>query len=361
MDNNLLVLSYNICWGCMTDNPGDRTGSKVVNECIKNPESCKKNVIEAIDKISTDIGMPYDLVGLQEASKYYDIHTNSNTLKPMFRVHAKYGREEIVSFYNPSKFTLLAVAGCDIARVAKKGSGRPMLILVLDRKSDNEKILFINFHNGHGYDVNILHDAVHLALTAFGNSVIDPYEQNIDNIQLVNPYLRRVGNLTQQNINFSEYKIIVATDSNENAINGNGQYCNGQFMPLLKLEIKNQVSTAHTPLTCCISPSQFDDKIKMIGDYILYSNEIKPIQDNIVPDFANYKHPSSLYTETPRSDHLPVYSILSLSSSINVSPIKTGGGIRKRTLNKRNKKHKTRNIKQKYNKLFSKTNKHKRI
>jgi hypothetical protein len=141
--SNILVLSYNICWGCMEENTGDRTGLIVVEVCKTKPKSksCMENIIETIDRISVDVGVPYDLVGLQEASKYNYIHCISKTLGIMNRIHALYGPEHIVSFYNPEKYTLLAVAGCDIAVVAGQETGRPMLILVLERKSDKEKIL----------------------------------------------------------------------------------------------------------------------------------------------------------------------------------------------------------------------------
>jgi hypothetical protein len=317
-DDNLLVLSYNICWGCMQNDTKDGTGFEVAKECAKKPDTCMQNVTNTIDHISIDNGIPYDLVGLQEASRYSDIHSNSSTLAPMIRVHALYNQEHIVSFYNPNKFSLLAFAGIDIALLIGKGSGRPMLILVLERKTDKEKILFINFHNGHGYEIKNLHDAVSVALTRFGNLVDPTISQNLDNIQREDlSKFKRKGNLTQLNFNFSEYNIIVTADSNENTSAVGGKFCRGQFQPLFNLGIQTPVSTTTTPITCCITIVNREGGLKLIGDYILYSNKIRAITDNKVPDFANYKPPNFSYTVRPRSDHLPVYSILLLPSIVH--------------------------------------------
>ena len=314
-DDNLLVLSYNICWGCMQDDTRDGPGFEVAKECKSG--KCMQNVINTIDQISIDNGMPYDLVGLQEASKYSNIHSTSRTLAPMTRVHALYHLEHIVSFYNPNKFSLLAFAGIDIARLIKQGRGRPMLILVLERKTDKEKILFINFHNGHGYEIKHLHDAVSAALTRFGNLVDPTISQNLDNIQDADlSKFRRAGDLTLLNFNFSEYNIIVTADSNENTSAVGGKFCRGQFQPLFNLGIHTHVYTTTTPITCCIT-GLGTSGLQMIGDYILYSNKIRAITDNKVPNFANYKPPNDSYTTTPRSDHLPVYSILSLPSIVH--------------------------------------------
>ncbi len=83
MDNNLKILSWNICWGCMkADHTShlDTTAQFLAEKCVEIQE-CLNNVAKLINNDK------YDIIGLQEAAKYNDIIFKSANLQKMGSIH----------------------------------------------------------------------------------------------------------------------------------------------------------------------------------------------------------------------------------------------------------------------------------
>lgn len=102
--NNLKILSWNICWGCMTadDTSHLDTTAQVLAEKCARTQVCLTNVAKLIDNDE------YDIIGLQEATKYNDIILKSKNLQEMGCVHhalyIKGNTIDLTTFYNKQKF-----------------------------------------------------------------------------------------------------------------------------------------------------------------------------------------------------------------------------------------------------------------
>jgi hypothetical protein len=132
------VLSYNISFEAMTG----KTTAGVIFQCpisSNGNTECLNNVAQFIENNG-----PYDFVGLQEASKYYNIIKLSPKLQQMKYIHFTPFREELVTFYD-SKYIL----DTDINTVTgnMKDRGRPFMILFFQNKT-----CVINMHCGHDDD-----------------------------------------------------------------------------------------------------------------------------------------------------------------------------------------------------------------
>lgn len=299
----IVVLSYNICYGCMTNNTGDQTGILVVNKCIAKSTSpadrpCMRNLINFISNdIPQEIGFPsnaYDIIGLQEAAGW-----NNIILDPYFNglissgrlgyVHGKSGPEDMITFYNLHRFHLDAVKFGHIDH-----AGRPYMILFLRDKSNGLSYIVINMHNFHGVTKNDLEASLSNNLR---NGVVIQTENN-NNIQ---------SQPTQDISHFivgKEHRIILLGDTNENIPQGNGVYWNKNFKPFSQTgiaEINNiTITCPNPPRTCCEN-----NGYSYIGDYVLISNNMTFIADNIVPQCVVTRKNSD-----PVSDHFPVVSII---------------------------------------------------
>ena len=106
--DDILVLTYNICFGCMTNNPSTNiTGSAIAKQCSgEDGELCFNNLRKTLENIKTGRnGRQFDFIGLQEASRFKLI-AKFQVLNNMNYVHTHSGREESVIFYNPTRFKL---------------------------------------------------------------------------------------------------------------------------------------------------------------------------------------------------------------------------------------------------------------
>ena len=112
MSNQLKILSWNLCWGCMKadhTSQHDVTARTLALECLKTKDTnnCLNNVVKLIENDS------YDFIGLQEAAKYEDIIAQSSKLQAMGCIHHALTINnniiDLVTFYNHLKFKVLAV------------------------------------------------------------------------------------------------------------------------------------------------------------------------------------------------------------------------------------------------------------
>ena len=319
----IVVLSYNICFGCMTHNKADFTGKLVVDKCIgKSPSlspadrPCMRNLINFISNdIPQEMGFlsnAYDIIGFQEASGWDNIirapyFNDLISNRRLAYVHGKSGPEDMITFYNLHRFHLDAVKFGHIHH-----PGRPYMILFLRDKSNGSSYIVINIHNSHSIQKNDLERELSNNIR---NGVVIQIENN-NNIEL---------QPTQDISHFivgKEHRIIFLGDTNENIPQGNGVYWNKNFKPFSQTgipEINNiTVTCANPPRTCC-EPNGY----LYIGDYVLISNNMTFRSDNIVPQCVTTRKDSH-----PVSDHFPVVSIINPTAhppaAVAAAPQKNG-------------------------------------
>ena len=102
------VLSYNICWECMTNNH-DNTNLKgsasfLGAACFPTkPRSkltlCAKNIAQLLEKTSIDPTVSLDFISFQEAARWKELVKNTpKSLQKMSYDVQKAGSEEIITF-----------------------------------------------------------------------------------------------------------------------------------------------------------------------------------------------------------------------------------------------------------------------
>ena len=320
--STIKVLCWNIFWRAMQGKNPHKDGQKYTQKdlfaehCgIATSEfelnECAKNVKDLIDADT------YDFVALQEASKWKNIYDKSENLKnKMGYVHYKLNKSNLVTFYDKTKYTLIAF-NTGILSVKEDGDDRhnirPYHILLLHDLSKNYYI-FINLHAPH----NITKDAIERQLS---NAMEDFYaisdetekasisEYFIDiistaaNIQNINTRFKAGRNTyntikpktTQYEMKWDaqNYNIIVAGDFNDTE---------GKFWRRLQPFKYSNITILNTlevkldkkpPHTCC-STELVNPSYTNIGDYILV-NKTLTVTKIDVP-----------ILKEPASDHLPI-------------------------------------------------------
>jgi len=294
MTTNIKVLSWNVFYASMlgSTNKGDLPNlcrSKMIKGVKGNYlNQCLINVATFIDVDN------YEFVALQEAEKWKDIFDNSAKLQRMGGyVQNKERLNELVTFYDKSKFQILAVKAGNIGTK----SGRPYQIIFFYNNKDCKYYIFINLHNEHGLDKTKLQNELSKALT---NGIENP----VDNYEYDKANETDISNI----INGKKFIIILAGDTNDHDI---GKYWEG-FKPfgssgiedLKDITISNKLKTP-PPLTCCRGETNpirsAKNQDKLYGDYILVSDNITILKNNYVP--ADFEYDAKKF---PTSDHLPV-------------------------------------------------------
>ena len=312
--DDIVVLSWNICFGCMTHNDNDKTGIAVVKQCKDkstphNDRPCMNNLLDFISNIPAIYNFPeYDFIGLQESSGWQKIIQDHRMQQLLITgsgylnyVQGKSRSEDIITFYNANKYTLKAVKFGFIDH-----PGRPYTILFLTDKRTDLCYIVVNMHNDHNINKNDLSD--HLSNNLQNAIKID---------SLANVPIENLERLIIQNkeepivdiISSKEHHIILMGDTNENTSQsrGSGKYWNKNFIPFSQTpfhEINNTVVTCPNPppLTCCGSTGK---GYSLIGDYVLISNNLEFIIENDIPREVKDNHMTN-----PVSDHLPALSII---------------------------------------------------
>ena len=144
-DMALFILTYNVCWGCMTGDAKDRTASKLAVRCGRElgrqPTQCLLQVAQNIETIEEDFAPNgYDLVGLQEASNWRDLRSRCACLQSMQVVEGRVGREDMVLFYGAK----LQLQWHSLGNVSR----RPLQVALFH--ADDRELLVVHLHNGHG-------------------------------------------------------------------------------------------------------------------------------------------------------------------------------------------------------------------
>lgn len=146
------VLSYNICWGCISAQPRDRSAmyADLGRDCMKKvlPKGWSRKITQCADNMATGVKSysdsigGYDFLGFQEALVPFadDVVARLNE-KQAYEV-VKLPRLPILTLYKKSRFTKPDV----ITGGGFKGERPSFMILVFD----TEKLIYINVHNDHG-------------------------------------------------------------------------------------------------------------------------------------------------------------------------------------------------------------------
>lgn len=262
--DNIKILTWNICWKIMRD-------SKIA----------KNNVLDIIKELKDK---SYDFIALQEASyiytdldknKYdYIITTNKGKLNKENKDSNTFNT--LITLYDKTKYRVKTYFGNEIINKRDK---RPYHIIYFINRSNNEKFLFINFHNSHFVD-------------------LDSLQKNLS--EKINNFIK------EKNINNKISNIIICADWNydykELLLNINDT----------KKKIGN--NNIPKPQTCCHKENKLlEQNIKTPmsrpGDYIFFS-------DNFDVQINNKLY--KINTTKKYSDHLPVHTILQYKGKILV-------------------------------------------
>ena len=147
------ILTWNLCWGCLSNDKNDKTGLAVVNKCIEKTfvgyppikYACFQNIQNTIHK-TLETKMNIDIYAFQEA--IHDPVQNDSMdklLKDNYtRKTTKFNLVCLTTYYN-NKYTLVRT----VAEGNFIESGRPFHILELLDNKTGSKFYFINGHIGH--------------------------------------------------------------------------------------------------------------------------------------------------------------------------------------------------------------------
>lgn len=135
MNQNINVLSWNVCWGCMSadvTSANDKTAYNLAIQCknLRNNNNgqhvCLNNISRSIDYFNSNT--PYDFIAIQEAKNWYDIFNGSPKLQTMGYIHHtimtgvnKNTAVDLITFYDKNRYRPLAVKVGNIG----KFDGRP--------------------------------------------------------------------------------------------------------------------------------------------------------------------------------------------------------------------------------------------
>jgi len=312
--DKLKILSWNICWECMSAN---QTSNTLAIYCKNNKNTCLLNVVDLIDQEE------YDIIGLQEAAKYNVIISESDKLRKMGCIHHALNKNSIVdltTFYNIQKFKVLAVK---VGNLFNK-QGRPYHIIFLQHNKTSDKYIIINLHNGH-YDRTkseyFSKDYLEKTLGADIENlfIVDSSKTQKDFMNIENEKLSNGSHLFTENT----FKTIVLGDFNDNAGENYWQglqpfKINTSFQNLSSIVVSSQKTKP--PKTCCTGHSSLrtaDDKDFSIGDYILIDANLKYSTHNTIVQYFMDNIKTKL-----TSDHKPVYAIIKIPTpALAVVPV----------------------------------------
>lgn len=267
------ILSYNIFWKAMTGKHPkcnqilfDKSTGIYYNNCLN-------NVVNFIDSLG-----PYDFVGLQEANSWPTIQILSNYLSPMTAICYKPGVEDIVVFYNKSKYHL--DYSDNIIKGYLKDKGRPLIILFFQ-----ENICLINIHAGHHKDILLL-------------------DQHLERILNSPEYIASKFIFLEK---FQKYHIIMMGDFNDPLSGSTHTIFSNSFFQMGKGRTLYGVNNKDT---CCNS------------GLTNYLHHPRPI-DHILSSYQNIQ--SKVYPVSNASDHFPIISEIFINNIIGRNRIKNIG------------------------------------
>lgn len=262
--DTMLILSYNICWECMSHSTKRGSARQLGALCTwdgpieDSTTMCARNMAADIDTIPSLSGFAnYDLVGLQESSHWRALQRAAQgSLAQLQPVSHKSKDEFIVSFYDSSRYSLSQHIPGEFA------PGRPFQISIF-----NEDLIFVNLHFDNGpSDMALVEEALSTALQA----------------------------AVPERAGLNDDRIIVCGDFNLAVADS--------LMPFKGAGINTVCHLATPPITCCSNDVPWKAGTagrKAPGDLIFDSRTV-----------ARPTVPSTYDAKLPQSDHLPVVAIL---------------------------------------------------
>lgn len=283
-DAAVAVLTYNVSYQAMSNNPGGTAGA-LGRKCVPvSPGNrltiCAQNMANAIDAMPGALGVDaLDFVGIQEASRVDELQAAAeHSLRHMAIQRSRSGHSELASFYNPE------VYACYRFIPGEFSYGRPFHILYCTRLDDGGGVIFINLHNAHGTSFAWI--AGHLSAAHEGLDLKPQAEVLSDEER--------------------SHRIIAIGDFNEAGWDWNaGQLAQKTWTPLAGAGVETTVSIGSYPHSCCRSDGDWEAAGGGIargargGDYIFIS--AAPAETVV---------PSTYQPGLLQSDHLPVVARL---------------------------------------------------
>lgn len=159
---DLNVLTYNISWEAMEGNKIGKVDLAPI--CLQGSENiCLNNITKFI--IGFNALLPFDLIGLQEASNWEIIYAKIKKEIPHLKpIDHGLSIEYQVIFYDSHKYQLQT--GVSVIKSYLAGQDRPLMIVFLCSKDRQNDFCVINMHPGHRGDFNELQ--THLQQTFYG-------------------------------------------------------------------------------------------------------------------------------------------------------------------------------------------------
>ncbi len=312
------ILTYNICWDCMSMNSTSRNSStaELARQCrrnsVGNNTSCLNNIVKLIDS------QDHDIIGLQEASNWHTIKNTSNKLNNIHKmgyVQSKSGTEDMITFINIERFKLIA------AKHGQIHAGRPYQIIFLKENSTNNYFIVVNLHNGkddikkNAWDVTSKKSDIEIIISKNINMAVRLNERSIVNLESATT--TDISDI----LNNHTFHTIVLGDFND--LNRDQHFWNDlkifKDTPFNNLKHITVTTIKEPPKSCCTKHIRRHE-YEYFGDYIcIDKSKLKFKEKN--QRHPHYKLPSG--DKLIGSDHLPIYAeveIISPSNTSNQSP-----------------------------------------
>jgi hypothetical protein len=265
--NSINLLSWNISWGSMMGNEGNKTAKKLVKYCktksLKGYTWCLNNVVEFLKETTNS----FDFLCFQEASNIKIIYKKLNTKNKSLLLD-EYGpfKISIATIYNKNKYKLIKKYN----NSSLDEKGRPIQIFLFKIIGYDNYLILINLHAPHS----------NIKKTILNHT---------------NKFINECLPIIKNNL----FGVIACGDWNDNNYN----YWNNILINKNKKLVLS--SNIKPPRTCCTNNIRKSHSEKYYGDYILINNNtleyIKNnylIKSNKINLFNGKKYPTS--------DHLPI-------------------------------------------------------
>ena len=373
-------LTWNVCWGCMSNNPNDGSANAIANKCtdlsietatVASPEEtfiCLDNVITTIQAGN------YNLIGLQESSNWEKIYaqiSNSHHYINLKIENSSNQGVDLTTFYDKSRFTIVEVY---FGNITRNGSDVRPYQIILFKDKDGKLFYFINLHNAHRVSKPEL--TAFLAMGIKLPTTPTPDQPNINIILPLsgNPALSQgIAQVVGQVYNFtyeadgemqtSTVEAYFAPERKRKATNipvilmgdfndvgpynttthsrDNPDYWKGITFNGVEASLRGSSlqgsslrGASSPPLTCCAGSGEIrtagGERDTHYGDYILHGGDIivsepcRILTDSFDQDAERF----------PTSDHLPVTATFILTSPVSGGKQRTR---RKKTRTRRGK------------------------
>lgn len=332
------ILTYNLCWGCMTANDKskfDRTAEYLAVKCqhallTSKQHQCATNIINniALAFAKNTRSGKCDILAMQEATNWRLVYDGLKAHKLSTRaglaelgyIHHLTRTEtgalaELCTLYNRTRFQLKSVVIGDI------GNGRPFQIIRLWCRVLRQELIVINIHNSHHGSANIIQAALNntSAQKLFTISPSnDPSNGCLDAGIWEPSTTPSTTDLVMLRHNMQTTKksklILFMGDTNDHGrfklwrgfIPFPMMQCAGDKPNYLKVSTQSRIPPAKS---CCAPVGNsanirtgLQDQDFTYGDYILASDNLKFLVNNKIPT-VGINHDATYY---PASDHLPV-------------------------------------------------------